>query len=75
LEVNQVVYECGDCVEHERDYKELDDLNNQERDERVQQDIKQKHRVIDLEFQNQLLKDQMAMMAMEGPLWRASGMN
>jgi hypothetical protein len=37
------------CVEHERDYKELDDLNNQERDERAQQDI-------ELEFQNQLLK-------------------
>jgi hypothetical protein len=58
LEANQVVYECGDCVEHERDYKELDDLNNQERGEHVQQDIEQKHRIIDLEFQNQLLKDQ-----------------
>jgi len=53
---------CEDC----RDYKELDDLNNHERDERAQQDIEQKHRIIDLEFEIQLLRDEMAMMAMEG---------
>jgi hypothetical protein len=66
LEVNQLVYECGDCVEHKRNYKELDDLNTQERDERLQQDIEQSNRIIDLEFENQLLKDQMAYGPMEG---------
>ena len=66
LEVNRLVYKCEDCVEHERNYKELDDLNNHERDERAQQDIEQKHRIIDLEFEIQLLRDEMAMMAMEG---------
>jgi hypothetical protein len=44
------------CVEHERDYKELDDLNNHERDERAQQDIEQKQRIIDLGHQIELLK-------------------
>jgi hypothetical protein len=47
----------------------LDDLNsNQERDERVQHDIpEQKNRIPGLELENQLLKDEMAYMAMGGP--------
>jgi hypothetical protein len=53
-------------LEHKLDYKELDDLNNHKRDERAQQDIERKHRIIDLEFEIQLLRDEMAMMAMEG---------
>jgi hypothetical protein len=65
-EVRQLVYKCEDCVEHERNYKELDDLNNQERDERMQEDIEQKHRIIGLGYQIQLLKDGMAYGAMEG---------
>ena len=35
LEVNQLVYKCEDCVERERNYKELDDLNNQKRETSV----------------------------------------
>jgi hypothetical protein len=66
LEVNRLVYKCEDCVEHELDYKKLDDVNNQERDERMQKDIKQSNRIIDLEHQIQLLKDEMAYGAMEG---------
>jgi hypothetical protein len=54
------------CGEHERDYKELDDLNNHERDERAQQDIEQKHRITGLEFEIQLLRDEMAHGPMEG---------
>jgi hypothetical protein len=49
-----------------RDYKELDGLNNQERDERVQQDIEQKNRILGFELQNQLLMDELAYTAMGG---------
>jgi hypothetical protein len=76
LEVNQLESGLARChyVEHERDYKELDDLNNQERDERMQEDIKQSERIIDLEFENQHLEDVMAYGAGRGLMWRASVM-
>jgi hypothetical protein len=48
------------CFEHGRDYKELDDLNNHERDERAQQDIEQKQRIIDLGHQIEILKVDLA---------------
>jgi hypothetical protein len=44
VEVNRLICKCADCVEHELDYKKLDDLNNQERDERMQEDIEQSNR-------------------------------
>jgi hypothetical protein len=47
---------------HERNYEELNDQNNQEIDERLQQNI----RIIGLEYQIQLLKDEMAYVPMEG---------
>ena len=53
---------CEDCVEHERNYKELDDRNNQELDERLQQE----NRIIALGYQIELLKDEMAYGPMEG---------
>jgi hypothetical protein len=59
---------CEDCVEHELDYKKLDARNNQEIEERLQQDI----RIIDLEHQVELLKDDLAYGPMEGSVWRAS---
>jgi hypothetical protein len=52
------------CVEHERNYKELDDRNNQEIEERHQQGI----RIIDLGHQIELLKDDLAYGPMEGPV-------
>jgi predicted nucleic acid-binding Zn-ribbon protein len=69
LEVNQLEVcinllgcNCEDCVEHERNYKELDDRNNQEIYERLQQD----NRIIDLEYQIQLLKDEIACIWADG---------
>ena len=56
--------ECEMCVEHERNYKELDDRNNQEIEERHQQGI----RIIDLGHQIELLKDDLAYGPMEGPV-------
>jgi hypothetical protein len=53
---------CEDCVEHERNYKELDDRNNQVLDEHLQQD----KRIIDLGYQIELLKDEMAYGPMGG---------
>jgi hypothetical protein len=47
---------------HERNYEELNDQNNQEIYERLQQNI----RIIGLEYQIQLLKDEMAYGPMEG---------
>jgi hypothetical protein len=60
LVVNRVGCKCAGCVEHELDYKKLDDLNNQEREERMQEDIKQSNRIIGLEFEIQLLRDEVA---------------
>jgi hypothetical protein len=53
---------CEDCVEHELDYKKLDDRYKQEIGECLQQDI----RIIDLEHQIQLLKGDSAYGPMEG---------
>jgi hypothetical protein len=53
--------ECEMCVDHERTYKELDDRNNQEIEERLQQGI----HIIDLEHQIELLKDDLAYGPME----------
>jgi hypothetical protein len=47
---------------HERNYEELNDQNNQEIDERLQQNI----RIIGLEYQIQLLKDEVAYGPVEG---------
>jgi hypothetical protein len=47
LEVIRLSYKCEDCVERDRTYKELDDLNNQERYERMQEDIEQSKRQAD----------------------------
>jgi hypothetical protein len=44
----------------------LDDVNNQERDERMQEDIEQSNRIIDLGHQTQLLKDEVAFGSMGG---------
>jgi hypothetical protein len=47
---------CEDCVEHKLDYKDLSGRYHQELEEGLQQDI----RIIDLEHQIQLLKDDLA---------------
>ena len=47
---------------HEEDYKKLDDQNNHLIEERLQQD----NRIIDLEFEIQLLRDDLAYGPMEG---------
>jgi chromosome segregation ATPase len=49
-------------LEHKLDYKKLDDLNNHLLEERLQQD----KRIIDLEYQIQLVKDDLAYGPMEG---------
>ena len=49
-------------LEHKLDYKKLDDLNNHLLEERLQQD----KRIIDLEYQIQLLKTDLAYGPMEG---------
>jgi hypothetical protein len=49
-------------LEHKLDYKKLDDLNNHLIEERMQQD----KRIIDLEYQIQLLKTDLAYGMMEG---------
>ena len=51
-------------LEHEQHYKEIYDLYNQGLDENMQQ----YQQIVELEFENEKLKDQMAMMAMEGPV-------
>jgi chromosome segregation ATPase len=55
---------CEDCVVHEGDYKEIYDLYNEGLDENMQQ----YQQIVELEFENEELKDQMAMMATEGPV-------
>ena len=53
---------CEDCVVHEEDYKWLSDRYDKELDENLQQH----QQIAELEEENEKLKDQMAMMAMEG---------
>jgi hypothetical protein len=53
---------CEDCVVHEEDYKWLSDRYDEELDENLQQH----QQIAELEEENEKLKDQMAMMAMEG---------
>ena len=53
---------CEDCVVHEEHYKWLSDRYDEELDENLQQD----QQIAELEDENEKLKDQMAMMAMEG---------
>ena len=53
---------CEDCVVHEEDYKWLSDRYHKELDENLQQH----QQIAELEEENEKLKDQMAMMAMEG---------
>ena len=55
---------CEDCVVHEGEYKEIYDLYNEGLDENMQQF----QHIVELEFENEELKDQMAMMATEGPV-------
>jgi chromosome segregation ATPase len=55
---------CKDCVVHEEDYKWLSDRY----DEKLDEDLQQRQRIVELEFENEVLKDQMAMMAIEGPV-------
>ena len=50
--------------EHELCYKGIYNPYNQELDENMQQH----QQVVELEFENEKLKDQMAMMAMGGPV-------
>jgi hypothetical protein len=53
---------CEDCVVHEEHYKWLSGRYDDELDENLQQD----QQIAELEEENEKLKDQMAMMAMEG---------
>jgi hypothetical protein len=38
----------------------------------MDENMQQFQQIVELEFENEELKDQMAMMAMEGPVWRDS---
>jgi hypothetical protein len=55
---------CEDRVVHEEDYKGIWGLYNEGLDENMQQ----YQQIVELEFENEELKDQMAMMATEGPV-------
>jgi hypothetical protein len=55
---------CEDCVVHEGDYKWLSGRY----DEKLDEDLQQHQQVVELEFENEELKDQMAVMATEGPV-------
>ena len=53
---------CEDCVVHEEDYKWLSGRY----DEGLDENLQQHQQIAELEEENEKLKDQMAMMAMEG---------
>ena len=55
--------ECEMCVGHRQDYKDMCDLYK----EGLQEDMQQYGRVLEVEEENQKLKDQMAMMATGDP--------